>query len=425
MSFPAFKKESLTPVVYTLLVAILVIFIIFGLVGIESYDLLSALLFWLVLFASIITRKQSKVILYFSVFSFIFYTDFFLLKTDVFRYSKGPVVYQNSEVFSLFHCMWQISAFTILVLDLIIPKRVPKPVTLGRSSILSIVIVAIALFPYLPILSGGFSEIMRSLMLMRMLNLEIGSVQVYIITIATVIGSRSFYLLIKRGVSLIDIIIFASTFLITLLSGTRFKLLILCAPGLLFFQINGSRINKLIGIVGAIAVVAISSFQVSTRSVDDKISFSDYINTGFDHSDAFAASVALQQEVGSQYQPWVNHGLEYLIPRSLYREKGEPLYWSLFNQRYASIGNITPGIFGQYYINYGLAGALFVGMNLFILFYIGTQLQSAKGDFSFLGISVLAIVFLSYRNLSMMYIFYILVASIFYLGRRKKENILV
>ena len=409
---------------YTFLVVVLVISIIFGFMGIESYDLLSALLFWLILLASIITRKKSKVLLYFSVFSFMFYTELFLLKTDVFRYSKGPLIYQDSEVISLFHCMWQISALTILVLELIVPKRVPQPVTLGRSGLLSILLVVIALFPYLPILSGGFSEIMKSLMLMRMLNLEIGSVQVYIITIATVIGSRSLYLLIRRGVSLIDIIIFASTFLITLLSGTRFKLLILCAPGLLFFQINGSRINRLIGIVGILAVVAISSFQVSTRSVDGKVSFSDYISTGFDHSDAFAASVALQQEVGSQYQPWVNYGLEYLIPRSLFKEKDEPLYWSLFNQRYSAFGNITPGIFGQYYINYGLMGALFVGMNLFVLIYIGTQLQRAKGDFSFLGISILAIAFLSYRNLSMMYIFYILVASTFYLVRSKKESTL-
>jgi hypothetical protein len=111
------------------------------------------------------------------------------------------------------------------------------------------------------------------------------------------------------------------------------------------------------------------------------------------------------------------------IPRGLWPSKPKPQMIQYYGQQrwnvniYESSGNVLPGIIGQFYMNWGWAGVLLIGLGIGFLAAAVDKLATAYvGAGSRYGIAVAAMgavwLFLSFRHLSPGFLYPLALASL-------------
>ena len=93
-------------------------------------------------------------------------------------------------------------------------------------------------------------------------------------------------------------------------------------------------------------------------------------------------------------------------------------FWEFYNDRLAVVGNLTPSVLGQYFLNWGVFGVFIAAFN-FALWcsvcdYLITLYKESKNPyFLWLGVVIITFLFLSFRVYSLNYFFYLLIAYFF------------
>jgi oligosaccharide repeat unit polymerase len=156
--------------------------------------------------------------------------------------------------------------------------------------------------------------------------------------------------------------------------GSRFNfgylllpsILILMAPARHRLKWNMRRTRLIvIAAVGALLIL----YQGAIRTVGFEEARQTGINpaTGFfghDHFGAMMVAVNFAEETGFYMELIEPFFIFHFIPRQIWPEKPYSQSWKDFNFAWTQGGgfNVTPSITGQYYLNWGYAGVIYIGL---------------------------------------------------------------
>jgi oligosaccharide repeat unit polymerase len=150
---------------------------------------------------------------------------------------------------------------------------------------------------------------------------------------------------------------------------------------------------------------------------------------GHDHFGAMMIAVDLADTQGFYYEPISPFFVTHFIPKAIWENKPYPQSWLDYNYAWTQGGafNVTPSITGQYYLNWGFAGVLYIG------FFIGWLSRFCESWFARLDVQrqfmsatvaglLLSFVFLSFRFFYPLYFAYPLFGFLAYwILTRKRE----
>lgn len=175
---------------------------------------------------------------------------------------------------------------------------------------------------------------------------------------------------------------------------------------------------------GAIRTVGFDA----ARQTDVELS-SGFVGHG--HFGAMAVAVDFAETQGYYLEPMTPYFITHFIPRSIWPDKPYSKSWLAYNFAWTQghTFNVTPSITGQYYLNWGLAGVLYIG------FFMGWLARFCESWFARLDIQcqlmsatvaglLLGFVFLSFRMLYPLYFAYPLFGFLAYwvLTRRLSQR---
>jgi oligosaccharide repeat unit polymerase len=151
---------------------------------------------------------------------------------------------------------------------------------------------------------------------------------------------------------------------------------------------------------------------------------------GHDQFGALLIAIDLvENQTGFFREPMAPYFITHFVPQQFWPEKPYPVSWTTFNAAWTQgYGfNVTPSIIGQYYLNWGFFGIVYIG------FFIGwlarfTELWFARLTIRWQWMSatvagfLLAFVFLSFRMFYPLYFAYPLVGCLAYLFLTRKRR---
>lgn len=153
---------------------------------------------------------------------------------------------------------------------------------------------------------------------------------------------------------------------------------------------------------GAIRNTGFQASQVSEFSVGETMESGFY---GHDHFSAMLVAINMVETKGGfYYEPMAPFFITHFIPRRIWPGKPFPVSWTDYNFEWTQGAgfNVTPSITGQYYLNWGYAGVIYIG------FFMGWLARLCEGWFARLDLRyqlmsasvaglLLGFVFLSFR----------------------------
>ena len=317
-----------------------------------------------------------------------------------------------------------------------------KDILSGTS--MDLVCLLITLLPYIPfaILAGDWTQTLSRLVEMRNSETSVEfaggdpGLSIHLCLLGIFGGSvaTARFLLGLKGSNTVRLTSVAVTAIWVFLSGTRFLVIFLILPSLVLLtnqsagRAKSSRLRLRLLAVAAIAALAIF-VQAAIRNVgvDGYSSYertSDVIRggaVGYEHFEAMAIAIDLSDREDVQFHEFMLPVvIRHFIPRMWWPEKPDWESWAFYNDAVTSGAgsfNVTPSVTGEYYLNWGLWGIIFIG---FFFGWLGRCCDEWLGRVSFAeGFSgavfcgfFLGFLFVSYRILSPIYIAYIVGAAI-------------
>lgn len=209
--------------------------------------------------------------------------------------------------------------------------------------------------------------------------------------------------------------------------GSRFNLAYLILPAFLLLaapvvhSVDRKR-RKTLAIAMAIIVLLVFGLQASIRNTGvggsaESLTVSEVVTAGSGGSDHFGALVIAIDFVHRRgeffMEPAWPYFLTHLIPSTFWSGKPYPKSWTEYNSEVTQGQpfNVTPSVIGQYYMNWGFPGVIYIGLffgafarfcdDWFLRLDIKTQFSSA----TLAGIA-LTFLFLSFRYFSPIYFVY-------------------
>jgi hypothetical protein len=223
--------------------------------------------------------------------------------------------------------------------------------------------------------------------------------------------------------------------------GTRHLWLYISLPSFLMVlrgfkgKMEGSRLVGLV--LTAIVVIVVAQAQFAYRTVGwgeigtgTPEAFATINNTG-----QFSALLFARHLVPNEH-PYFNEFMEpyfiiHWVPRQVWPDKPIMESWAYYNESYVEGGayNVTPSVIGQYHLNWGLPGVIFIGAWLgFLTFVADRVLLSLNPDrqramFVVVGMFY-AFIISSFRFYSPIYFSYFLfgLLAMFLLTRRRRMS---
>lgn len=192
-----------------------------------------------------------------------------------------------------------------------------------------------------------------------------------------------------------------------------------------------------------VLIMAIGTILIMYQGIIRTVGFSEArkseteLTSGFfghDHFGPMMIAVDFAQKQGFYMEPMAPFFVTYFIPRVIWPDKPIPQSWVDYNAEWTQGRglNVTPSITGQYYLNWGLAGIVYIGLFMgwlarfceswFARLDMHRQLMSATVAGLLLGF-----LFLSFRTFYPLYFAYPLFGYLIYLvmTRRRPRQVSV
>jgi|TARA_B100000768_G_C11284313_1_gene381008 oligosaccharide repeat unit polymerase len=394
-----------------------------------------------------------------SITVFLF-SSFFWFWKEFFVLGLTPILYENTASYSPFYgrqipltilaksalmiCMFN---YLVIFLYSIVPRNtynfiVTKRNISNKNTYVDLVLffVSTSGWFFLRGVHGSFQSAILGLLDFRthVVEIEEGFLK-YLPIFSIVASSFAIFRLSSgaKGNKLLKLTTFILGGTIAVLSGTRFKLIFLLLPfilGIMLFTNDRFNLKFKIYILSitTFLLLGLSFFQVFNRygegsrsAVDKSISSS---TIGSDHFSALSHAVYLGDNLQSYFkQPSIFIFLTDLIPRFIWPEKPESLFWDYYNSKIAVGGNVTPSLLGQYYLNWGILGVFLISINFALFLSFAEYMVSYYKKYSnsyylYISCLLLTFLFLSFRVYSLNYFFYVLVGILFCFLFTKKGN---
>jgi hypothetical protein len=187
-----------------------------------------------------------------------------------------------------------------------------------------------------------------------------------------------------------------------LLSGTRHVALYVVLPlglfAIRFYSAVEIRRRVPLLILFGVAVFLLAQLQFALRTSGwNAITEIDVQNLGQTNAAGQFLALLYCVTMVPQFLPFFGEPIEpffswHLIPRQIWPDKPIPESWSTFNAMWTQghAYNVTPGIIGQYYMNFAVAGVIYSGVMIATLTKVADSLSVRMNPYRNVGVLVLA-----------------------------------
>ena len=317
-----------------------------------------------------------------------------------------------------------------------------KDILTGTAMDLACLFISSLAYIPIAIIAGDWTQILNRLVEMRNAeaSVEFSGTEPGLWIHLTLLGifagsiSSARFLLGIRGNNFVRLATVGITALWVFLSGTRFLMIFLILPSLVLLtnqtagHARATHLRlKLFAVVAVAGAAILVQAAIRTTGVEGYSGYqraSDVIRggaVGYEHFEAMAIAIDLADREGSYFHEFLLPVIAtHFVPRIWWPEKPDWESWSYYNEAVTGATasfNVTPSVTGEYYLNWGLWGIIYIG---FFFGWMGrcadewlqnVSLSEGLCSAVFAGF-FFGFLFVSFRILSPIYIAYVVGAAI-------------